>query len=378
MRIIHTAAAAIAALCLTTLTADAQPTLTASTTTATPGAAVTLTVTGIPGQQFAVLGSSVGAGLAYGGVNLAVGSDMVILALGSIGGTGSVAVTFTPPFAGSTLDRYYVQAATSPSAAFIPIAVSPSVVLRNNDVIGGAIGTPGPAGPTGPPGPAGAAGPAGPAGPTGPTGALGLTGAPGPTGPAGAVGAAGPSGPSGPAGLAGATGATGLQGPQGVQGPTGPSGAAVTVYVASRTTFFSIANNAIGEANAQPVVTKSFPGSGSLLARVDAQLNNVGSLYFNYHCKLQQLSYPAQLGAPFFDIPGTRRSVPWRSGKDPGTGVGGGGVSISMQAPVTSGFLGVDVRMVCWGEVEPSAPLYDFGFGVESAVLTLVPVGAVQ
>ncbi len=56
--------------------------------TVTPGAAVTLTVTGIPGQNFAVLGSSVGAGLAYGGVNLAVGSDMVILAMGAIGGTG--------------------------------------------------------------------------------------------------------------------------------------------------------------------------------------------------------------------------------------------------------------------------------------------------
>ena len=139
MRIIHTAAAAIATLCFTTLAAEAQPTLTPSTTTVTPGAAITLTVTGIPGQQFAVLGSSVGAGRAYGGVNLAVGSDMVILALGSIGGTGSVAVTFTPPFAGSTLDRYYVQAATSPSAAFIPIAVSASVVLRNNDVVGGAI-----------------------------------------------------------------------------------------------------------------------------------------------------------------------------------------------------------------------------------------------
>ena len=67
------------------------------------------------------------------------GSDMVILAMGAIGGTGSVAVTVTPPFAGSTLDRYYVQAASSGSPSFIPLAVSPSVVLRNNDVVGGAI-----------------------------------------------------------------------------------------------------------------------------------------------------------------------------------------------------------------------------------------------
>ena len=234
MRTIHAVAAAIATFCLTTLAAEAQPTLTPSTTAVTPGAAVTLTVTGIPGQQFAVLGSSVGAGLSYGGVNLAVGSDMVILALGSIGGTGSVAVTFTPPFAGSTLDRYYVQAATSPSAAFIPIAVSPSVVLRNNDVVGGAIGTPGPAGPAGPAGPvgpAGATGPAGPAGPSGPTGPAGSTGLTGPTGPAGPIGATGPRGatglpgPTGPAGSIGPQGSAGPAGPQGPLGPVGPIGA---------------------------------------------------------------------------------------------------------------------------------------------------------
>ena len=61
MRTIPTATVAIAAMCLSTLAAEAQPTLTPSTTTVTPGAAVTLTVTGIPGQNFAVLGSSVGA-----------------------------------------------------------------------------------------------------------------------------------------------------------------------------------------------------------------------------------------------------------------------------------------------------------------------------
>lgn len=62
-------------MCLSTLAAEAQPTLTASTTAVTPGATVTLTITGIPGQNFAVLGSSVGAGLSYGGVNLGVDAD---------------------------------------------------------------------------------------------------------------------------------------------------------------------------------------------------------------------------------------------------------------------------------------------------------------
>jgi len=199
----------------------AQPTLTASATAVVPGAPVTLTLTGTAGHQFAVLGSSVGAGLSYGGVNLGVGNDMVILAMGSIGGTGSVAVSFTPPFSGSTLDRYYVQVATSPSASFIPIAVSASVVLRNNDVVGGAIGSPGPAGPAGPTGPVG---PSGPAGATGQTGATGQAGPAGPAGPAGSTGstgpqgATGPQGPAGPVGPQGATGSTGPQGPSGVVG----------------------------------------------------------------------------------------------------------------------------------------------------------------
>lgn len=42
--------------------AAAQPAITASSTTVTPGATVTVTITGTPGQQYALLGSSVGAG----------------------------------------------------------------------------------------------------------------------------------------------------------------------------------------------------------------------------------------------------------------------------------------------------------------------------
>ncbi len=163
---------------LTTLAAPAaaQPTLTTPATTVAPGAPVTVTITGTPGQQYALLGSSVGAGMAYAGVNLGVGADFAILSMGAIGGTGSVSVNVTPPFVGTTLDRYYLQAVTSVSAAFVPLSASGSLVLRNNDLLAGAIGAPGPQGPAGP------TGPGGPAGATGATGAQGLQGIPGPIG----------------------------------------------------------------------------------------------------------------------------------------------------------------------------------------------------
>ena len=219
MRMIRSAVVALVATCLSTLAAEAQPTLTSSSTAVSPGVAVTLTISGIPGQQFAVLGSSVGAGLSYGGVGLGVGADMVIVTMGVVGGTGSVAVSFTPPFLGSTLDRYYVQAVTSSSASFIPLAASASVVLRNNDLLAGVVGSPGPAGPVGP------VGPAGPQGPAGPTGATGVSGPVGPQGPTGATGAAGATGQAGATGSAGPTGPTGAAGAQGPQGPVGPQGA---------------------------------------------------------------------------------------------------------------------------------------------------------
>jgi hypothetical protein len=178
-----------------------------------------------------------------------------------------------------------------------------------------------------------------------------------------------------PTGSPGPKGDTGSQGIQGIQGPVGPL---PTVLVASLTSCcVSIANTAVGEANANQVLIKGSPSPGQYLARVDAQLNNSGALWFDYHCKLQSLAYPAFLGTPFSDIPGTRRDVSWRTGRDPGTGLSttASGLPISMQAPVTAGRLGVDVRMVCWGTIDPSGVLYDYGLGVESAVLTLEPVG---
>ena len=200
----------------------AQTTLALSPDVVSPGAGVPATVTGPPGQFFAVIGSSVGSGLSYGGVALGAGPDFAILAQGTLDGTGQVVITIVPPFRGTVLDRYYLQAATSPSPSFVPLSVSSGLVVRNAVLVTGLNGPPGP------PGPAGATGPRGPEGLAGPAGA---TGAAGPAGPSGATGVTGPAGPTGPAGATGLTGppgAAGLAGPTGATGMTGPAGVVAT------------------------------------------------------------------------------------------------------------------------------------------------------
>ena len=145
-------------------TAVAQPPqLSLSTTIAGPGSAVTATVSGTPGQRYALIASSTNAGFAFGGVQLAVGADVVVLAVGTLDGSGSIQLPVVAPFLGTTLDRYYLQAVTSQSAAFVPLAASPGVVIRNADLVSNLVGAPGPVGPVGPVGPAGPTGPAGPA-----------------------------------------------------------------------------------------------------------------------------------------------------------------------------------------------------------------------
>src|SRR5262245_3491749 len=90
--------------------AFAQPQLTVSATVVNPGATVSATITGTPGQNYALVGSSVGAGLTYAGVALAVGPDVIVLSVGTLDGTGKVTVAVRPPFTGTVLDRYYIQA----------------------------------------------------------------------------------------------------------------------------------------------------------------------------------------------------------------------------------------------------------------------------
>jgi len=102
-----------------------------------PGDAVNVTVAGIPGQNYAVVGSAVNSGLVYAGTALSVGADAQIFRIGVFDGSGQAVVSVTPPFRGTTLDRYYLQAATSASASFSPIAVSNGAVLRNADVAPG-------------------------------------------------------------------------------------------------------------------------------------------------------------------------------------------------------------------------------------------------
>jgi hypothetical protein len=182
--------------------AAAQPQISLSTTVAEPAQGVAVTITGAPGAFYALLGSSMNSGAVHAGVRLEVGRDLAILSSGTLDGAGRAAVSVTPPFIGTVLDRYYLQAVTSFSPRFDSIAASVGAVVRNGDLVTGL---------SGPPGPEGERGPEGPAGPAGPAGL---------TGPAGADGAAGPAGPAGPIGPTGPRGATG---PQGFTGPRGPS-----------------------------------------------------------------------------------------------------------------------------------------------------------
>jgi hypothetical protein len=159
-------------------TASAQTQMSLSTTVVRPGEAVTVTVHGDPVEHYAVIGSSVNGGFSYAGVLLGVGADVVILAQGVLDASGEASIRVVPPFNGTVLDRYYLQAVTSPAQNFVPLAPSPGRAVRNGDLVAGLAGGEGPPGPVGPAGPAGAPGVMGSEGPSGPVG---------PTGPAGAT-----------------------------------------------------------------------------------------------------------------------------------------------------------------------------------------------
>jgi hypothetical protein len=183
------------------LAAAQAPTLQASSTTIFPGQSVVVQLFGQPFAHFALIGSATNAGFSYAGVALAVGTDVVVLTTGVLDATGVATIVVTPPFRGTTLDRYYLQGATAPSPSFEGLVASNGLVLRNADLLSGL------------------AGPEGPPGPPGPQGPAGITGPPGPQGPVGMIGPPGPPGPTGPQGPVGATGAPGAQGPRGFPGP---------------------------------------------------------------------------------------------------------------------------------------------------------------
>jgi hypothetical protein len=149
--------------------AVAQPQLSVSASVVAPGEGVVVTIVGAPGAYYALLGSDVDTGGPFAADNLKVSRDVTILSTGMLDGTGQAALTIVPPFLGTVLDRYYVQAATSFSARFATLESSTTAVIRNGDLVKGLEGPPGPAGPEGPTGPVGPAGPQGLTGPRGPS-----------------------------------------------------------------------------------------------------------------------------------------------------------------------------------------------------------------
>jgi len=122
---------------LVSVTASAQtPVLTPAVLTVAPNTSVQSGLTGAPGQFYAVLGSRSGSGVSYGGVDLAVGPDVILLAQGVLDASGHASVHITPPFQGASPERYFVQAVTSPSATFVPLSAGASVVFYNATVAG--------------------------------------------------------------------------------------------------------------------------------------------------------------------------------------------------------------------------------------------------
>jgi len=158
------------ASCLVAASASAQPQVSLSSTVVAPGESVAITITGTPGAFYAILGSSVDDGESFAREHLKVGRDVAILATGTLDGAGEARLNVKPPFLGTVLDRFYVQAATSFSSKFDTLESSASAIVRNGDLVKGLEGPPGPQGPAGA---VGAVGPTGPAGPQGLTGARG-------------------------------------------------------------------------------------------------------------------------------------------------------------------------------------------------------------
>jgi hypothetical protein len=273
---------AITCACLLSLFSAAaaaqSPTLTVAPEIVVPGTTATVTITGTPGQYFALVGSLTGAGAVYGGVNLAVGADYIVIATGILDGSGQTMVSVTPPFVGTVYDRIYLQAATAAVPSFLPFELSAGRVVKNADLVGGLVAPPGPPGPIGP------VGPSGPAGPSGVTGAQGPAGPAGIPGPSGAIGAQGPAGPAG------------LPGPPGPPGATGPAGPAGSVLDFAH--FFALMppdNAATVAVGADVDFPQDGPESGGVIARTGADTFNLAAIG-TYHVEFQvSVNEPGQL-----------------------------------------------------------------------------------
>ncbi len=70
-------------------------TLTPANFVVATGGSTTLTLNGMAGVQFAVIAGATNTGFSYAGVNLAVGTDVAILATGVLDGAGNATITPT-------------------------------------------------------------------------------------------------------------------------------------------------------------------------------------------------------------------------------------------------------------------------------------------
>ena len=113
------------------------PTLAVSQANVVPGAAVTVTITGAPGDNT----RSSAARLMPARPTLDNRWRWAPITSSSPKGCstarGRAVTQFTPGFRGSVIDRAYLQVATSPALDFVPVAVSAGQVLRNNDLVSG-------------------------------------------------------------------------------------------------------------------------------------------------------------------------------------------------------------------------------------------------
>lgn len=124
----HIVRAALAAAFLVVHATAYAQTLSPSNNVVPTGGSTNVTAAATAGQQYAIIGSSTNSGFSYAGVNLAVGTDVQILAVGVLDGAGQAVVPVTPPF--PARDRFYVQAVFS-SDGFASITPSNGVVLIN-------------------------------------------------------------------------------------------------------------------------------------------------------------------------------------------------------------------------------------------------------
>lgn len=125
MRHIVLATLALAGVATPTL---AQTVTVSSNVVAAGGASSFVISGGTAGQQYAIIASATNAGFSYAGTALAVGTDIQIVTVGALDGSGGATVPVSPPF--PTYDRYYYQVVFTTNG-FGSITASPGIVLIN-------------------------------------------------------------------------------------------------------------------------------------------------------------------------------------------------------------------------------------------------------